>query len=102
MPAGQPCSDPTCIHHDACDAAHEYTLQDPAGRPAVVDSRYLVTFTVELTAADHPTTNRRWNNGPMPSDDARAALDKGVEAFRAAITENGLQIASVGYGVRAA
>jgi len=61
----------------------------------------LVVFEVKLTATDHPTERRRWNGGPMASEDAVAALNVAVEAFRTAIMEAGFEIVRTGYGVAA-
>lgn len=58
-------------------------------------------FEVKVTARDKPTHRRRWNGGPMASDEANDALYAAVEAFKATLREHGFDAARVGYGVSA-
>lgn len=64
-------------------------------------SRQVATFDFEVEVIDFPTTRRRWNGGPFPSDEAHAALHEVVEALQAALRERGFEIARTGYGVTA-
>lgn len=61
----------------------------------------LATFEVRLTAVDKPTDRRRWNGGPMASEEADAALEEAVAAFRAVVEARGFEVARVGHGVAA-
>lgn len=59
----------------------------------------LAVFEVQMTVIDHPTDRRRWNGGPMASEDATEALDAAVKAFREAIVDSGFEVVRTGYGV---
>lgn len=61
----------------------------------------IVTFELRLSAFDQPTTRRRWNEKPFPSEEAAAALFDAVEAFQAAIRAHGFETIHTGYGVSA-
>lgn len=58
-------------------------------------------FELNVTVADKPTSQRRWNGGPLASAEAREALLEGVEAFQAALRRRGFEIGHSGYGVTA-
>lgn len=63
-----------------------------------------VTFDVRCVAVDHHEYPRRYRwhgKGPMPSRDAQAALEVAVDAFKAALREQGFEVARTGYGVLA-
>lgn len=61
----------------------------------------LARFELRVTARDKPTDKRRWNGGPMASNEASVALMAGVDAFRQALAERGFEVAHMGYGVTA-
>jgi hypothetical protein len=64
-----------------------------------MDSRHVV-FELELVAVDKPTERKRWTGDPMHSEEASAALFMAVDAFQAAIRNEGFDIASTSYGAR--
>lgn len=65
------------------------------------EPRQFAKFEMLLTAFDVETDRRRWNGGPLASDEAHEALMAGVEAFQAAVKERGLRVVRTGYGVHA-
>jgi hypothetical protein len=61
----------------------------------------LAHFEVEVIVVDHPTERRRWNGGPMPSEDTTAALSEAVDAFKRTLIDHGFDTVRTTYGVHA-
>lgn len=61
----------------------------------------VAVFHVKLTAIDGSQERRAWDGRPLPSREAHAALDAGVDAFRAAVRNAGFTLVRTGYGVQA-
>lgn len=61
----------------------------------------LAIFQIRLAAIDKPTDRRRWNGGPMASDEASEALHEVVDWMQAVLEERGFEVARTTYGVHA-
>lgn len=69
-------------------------------RPSIGDDQF-AHFELEIMAVDKPTDRRRWNGGPMASEEASEALHRAVDAFRESLIADGFKICHSGYGVHA-
>lgn len=61
----------------------------------------IATFELRVQAIDHPSERRRWNGGPMASEEAAKALTEAVDAFKAVLRNYDLGVIHAGYGVTA-
>lgn len=69
--------------------------------PDLGTSRQRVHFELKVDAIDMPTERRRWNGGPLASDEAQEALLAAVEAFQDTLRRRGFRLTHSGYGVYA-